>query len=46
MKNYDKNFLKWLGDIRERFKVPLFLLVFATVIFGMGFMINRLISSS
>ena len=45
-KDYDKNHLKWLGDIRERFKVPLFLLVFAAVIFGMGFILNRLISHS
>ena len=43
-KDYDRNFLKWIRDTRKRFKALLFLLVFSTVIFGMGFILNSLIS--
>lgn len=45
-KDYDRNFLKWLGDIREQFKVPLFLLAFTLLIFGMMFILNGLINPS
>jgi hypothetical protein len=45
-KDYDRNFIRWIRDIRKRFKVLLFLLVFAIVIFGMGFILNSLISCS
>ena len=43
-KDYDRNFLKWIRGTKKRFKSLLFLLVFSTVIFGMGFILNSLIS--
>ena len=45
MKDYDRNFLKWIRKLKKRFKAHLFLLVFAAVIFGMGFILNSLIGS-
>jgi hypothetical protein len=42
-KDYDRNFLKWIRKLRKRLNVPLFLLVFAAVIFGIGFILNSLI---
>lgn len=42
-KDYDRNFLKWIRKLRKRLNMPLFLLVFAAVIFGIGFILNSLI---
>lgn len=44
-KDYDRNFLKWIRKLRKRFKVHLFLLVFAAAILGMGLILNSLIGS-
>ena len=44
MKNYDRNLIKWIKKIGKRYKVSLFLLVFAAVMFGLYLFLTSLIS--